>query len=54
MIIFVARKVGSPCFLVDCLGRRFFGCDINPEYVEMALKRLAEDRQRRAQLEIPI
>jgi len=36
---------GGPTFVVaDRLGRKFFGCDINPDYVEMALKRLEKDR----------
>lgn len=35
---------GTTAVVADRLGRRFFGCDINPNYVEMALKRLNEEK----------
>lgn len=43
---------GTTAMAAGRLGRKFFGCDINPEYVKMALKRLEEDRKRRSQLEL--
>ena len=39
---------GTTAVVADRLGRKFFGCDINPDYVEMALERLEEDRSRRS------
>jgi len=42
---------GTTAVVADRLGRKFFGCDINPDYVEMALKRLEKDRAGR-QLEL--
>lgn len=44
--------VGSGASLIaaDRLGRRWFGCDVNPEYVEMALERMEADWVKRAQL----
>lgn len=42
---------GTTAVVADRLGRKFFGCDINPDYVEMALKRLEKDRTGR-QLEL--
>lgn len=45
---------GTTAVAADCLGRNFFGCDINPEYVEMALKRLEKDKTGRAQLKMTI
>ena len=44
---------GTTAVAADRLCRRFFGCDINKDYVDMALKRLAEDREKRSQLEMP-
>jgi len=41
---------GTTAVAADRLGRRWFGCDINPEYVRLALKRIEEDRKKRAQL----
>jgi len=38
---------GTTAVVADRLGRKFFGCDINPDYVEMALKRLEKDRAER-------
>jgi len=38
---------GTTAVVADRLGRKFFGCDINPEYVEMALERLEKDREGR-------
>ena len=38
---------GTTFVVADRLGRKFFGCDINPDYVEMALKRLEKDREGR-------
>jgi len=35
---------GTTAVVADRLGRKFFGCDINPGYVEMALERLEKDR----------
>jgi len=35
---------GTTAVVADRLGRKFFGCDINSDYVEMALKRLEKDR----------
>jgi len=35
---------GTTAVVADRLGRKFFGCDINPDYVEMALQRLEKDR----------
>lgn len=43
---------GTTAAVADRLGRNFFGCDVNPDYVELALKRIAQDRERRAQLEL--
>jgi len=43
---------GTTAVAADRLGRRFFGCDINPSYVRMALERLRRDRESRAQLEL--
>jgi len=34
---------GTTAVVADRLGRKFFGCDINPDYVEMALGRLEKD-----------
>ena len=45
---------GTTAVAADRLGRRWFGCDINPDYVNMALERLAKDRLERSQLEMPI
>ena len=38
---------GTTAVVADRLGRKFFGCDINPDYVEMALERLEKDREGR-------
>lgn len=38
---------GTTCLVADRLGRKFFGCDINPDYVKMALERLEKDRAAR-------
>lgn len=43
---------GTTAVAADRLGRKFFGCDINPQYVKMALERLRRDRESRAQLEL--
>ena len=40
---------GTTAVVADRLGRRWFGCDINPAYVEMALKRIEIDCKKRAQ-----
>jgi DNA modification methylase len=42
---------GTTAVVADRLGRKFFGCDINPDYVKMALERLEKDRAAR-QLEL--
>jgi len=36
------------------LGRHFYGCDINPEYVKLANKRVAKARLEMAQMEMEI
>lgn len=38
---------GTTAVVADRLGRKFFGCDINPDYVKMALERLEKDRAAR-------
>lgn len=35
---------GTTAVVADKLGRKFFGCDISKDYVEMALERLEKDR----------
>ncbi len=45
---------GTTAVAADRLGRRWFGCDINPEYVNMALERVVKDRIKRSQLEMSI
>lgn len=45
---------GTTAVAADRLGRRFFGCDINPDCVKMTLKRLKDDRENRAQLPLQI
>lgn len=45
---------GTTAIAADRLGRRFFGCDISKEYVEMSLDRIHQDRLRRSQLELPL
>ena len=45
---------GTTAVAADRLGRKFFGCDISKEYVELALNRLAEDRLKRSQLEMAL
>lgn len=42
---------GTTAVVADRLGRKFFGCDINPDYVKTALERLEKDRAAR-QLEM--
>ena len=43
---------GTTAVVADRLGRRFFGCDIDPGCVEMALKRLMNDRALRGEVEM--
>ena len=43
---------GTTAVAADRLGRRWFGCDNNPEYVAMALERIEKDRLERSQLEL--
>lgn len=43
---------GTTAVAADCLGRNFFGCDISPRYVKMALERIAGDRKKWAQLQL--
>ena len=43
---------GTTAVAADRLGRRWFGCDLNPDYVAMAMERIEADRQERAQLEM--
>lgn len=45
---------GTTAVAADRLGRKFFGCDISEEYVQLALGRLERDRLERSQLEFPI
>lgn len=45
---------GTTAIAADRLGRRFFGCDISETYVQLALDRLAKDRERRAQMDLGI
>lgn len=45
---------GTTAVAADRLERRWFGCDISEEYVAMANKRIAKDRQNRAQMEMQI
>lgn len=44
---------GTTFVVADRLDRNFFGCDSNPDYVEMALERLERDRAAR-QYELPL
>lgn len=41
---------GTTAVVAQALGRYFFGCDINPEYVKMGLGRISQDRLKRSQL----
>lgn len=43
---------GTTAVVAKRLGRNFFGCDISKEYVEMALRRIAQNRESRAQTEL--
>jgi len=43
---------GTTAMAAARLGRSFFGCDINPDYVEMGLRRVEKDRLMRSQLEM--
>lgn len=43
---------GTTAVVADRLGRKFFGCDINPEYVQMSLDRITQDRLKRSQLSL--
>jgi len=45
---------GTTLAVAAKLGRRYFGCDINPEAVSLALARLARDREQRAQMGLGI
>lgn len=54
LVLDFAMGSGTIAVAADRLGRRFFGCDINPEYVRMALRRLERDRLGRSQLEFPM
>ena len=45
---------GTTAVAADRLGRRFFGCDINESYVELALERLEKDRLQRSQMNLNI
>jgi len=38
---------GTTAIAADRLGRRWFGCDIVPAYVEIAMERIAADREKR-------
>lgn len=41
---------GTTAIAADRLGRRWFGCDTNPNYVKMSLDRIKQDRLKRSQL----
>lgn len=43
---------GTTAVAADRLGRRWFGCDISKEYVEMSLNRISQDRLKRSQLSL--
>lgn len=43
---------GTTAVVAGRLGRNFFGCDINPDYVKMSLGRISKDRLRRSQLSL--
>lgn len=43
---------GTTAMVAAQLGRRWFGCDISKEYVEMALDRISQDRLKRSQLSL--
>jgi len=45
---------GTTAVAADRLGRRWFGCDINPDYVGIAMERIAADRVKRSQLEMTL
>jgi len=45
---------GTTAVAADRLGRRWFGCDINPDYVGMAMERIEADRLQRSQLALQI
>lgn len=38
---------GTTAVAANRLGRRWFGCDISKEYVELALRRIEKDREKR-------
>lgn len=41
---------GTTAVAADRLGRKWFGCDINSDYVQMSLDRIRQDRLKRSQL----
>jgi len=43
---------GTTAVVADRLGRNFFGCDINPDYVRMGLDRVVADRALRGGVEM--
>jgi len=45
---------GTTVVVADRLNRRFFGIDKDPHWVEVSLNRLAEDRLKRSQVEMPL
>lgn len=45
---------GSTAVAALKLGRRFYGCDINPDYIKLAKKRIEETRLETAQMEMPL
>lgn len=45
---------GMTAVIADRLGRKWFGCDINPGCVDIVLKRVAKDRLERSQTKMAI
>ena len=37
---------GTTAIAADRLGRRWFGCDTNPDYVKIALRRIERGREK--------
>ena len=45
---------GTTGLVAEQLGRNWFGIELNPDYVEMAMERIEADREKRAQLEMSL
>jgi len=45
---------GTTAVVANRLGRRWFGCDISEQYVEMALERIKKDGVPRGQVPLPL